>query len=41
MKPDFGDNLTDEDFNALLDALNKTALVSLTDDNGKITYANQ
>ena len=36
-----GQKLTDKDLAALLDALNHTALVSMTDMKGRITYANE
>ena len=36
-----GQRLTDKDLGALLDALNDTALVSMTDVKGDITYANE
>ncbi len=36
-----GQKLADKDLGALLDALNHTALVSMTDIKGKITYANE
>lgn len=36
-----GQKLTDKDLGALLDALNHTALVSMTDVAGRITYANE
>ncbi len=36
-----GQKLTDKDLGALLDALNHTALVSMTDVKGRITYANE
>jgi PAS domain S-box-containing protein len=36
-----GQKLTDKDLGALLDALNHTALVSMTDAKGDITYANE
>lgn len=41
MLAQLGQKLTDKDLGALLDALNHTALVSMTDVRGNITYANE